>query len=185
MSPDVVSQEGGDIAFRAALPPGQRLFVLRYFVDSLGIPVPTPGEIEMLDVLVREPAPSMEIEGLVQEQSVQLEAGTTYRRFAGQGVTLPQVQVTMVEETPPPPVEWIAVLLALVLLGGGLLALRGAPRPKAAPAGPGRVEGRQALVLALARLDEEYEHESAPSADRTREYRRRRAELMDRLKALR
>ena len=97
MSEEVISAEGGDIVFRAALPPGPRLFVLRYFVDSLSVAIPTPGETEMLDVLVREPAPSIAIEGLVQEQSIQLEVGSTYRRFAGQEVTLPQIQISPVQ----------------------------------------------------------------------------------------
>lgn len=179
MSPDVISMIGQDIVFRAALPPGPRLFVLRYFVDSLNVTIPTPGEIEVLDVLVREPAPSIAIEGLVQEQSVQLEVGTTYRRFAGQEMSLPQIQITPVQETQPPPVEWIAVVLALVLLGGGLLAFRGRSRPTPVPVGDGG--GRQALLVQIARLDEEYEREASPSEARTREYRRQRADLMNRL----
>jgi hypothetical protein len=181
MSEDVISAEGGDIVYRAALPPGPRLFVLRYFVDSLGVAIPTPGETEMLDVLVREPAPSIEIEGLVREQSIQLEAGSTYRRFAGQGITLPQVQISPVQESDPPPVEWIAVALAFVLLGGGLLALRGAPRT--APQEAGGVGGKQEILLQIARLDEEYEGEDSPSGARTRAYEKRRAELLSRLRS--
>lgn len=180
MSPDLISQEGDEIVLRTPLMPGERLFVVRYFVDSLGVAVPTPGETEMIDVLVREPAPAISVEGLVQEQSIQMEpgAGSTYRRFAGQGVTLPQVRVSMVQETPPPRVEWIAVVLALILAGGGLVALRGRPGPAAAPAGP---EGREAVLFEIARLDEEYETEPSPSKSRANEYRRRRAELLARL----
>lgn len=178
MSEDVISQEGSDIVFRAALPPGHRSFYLRYFVDSLNVAVPTPGETGTLDVLVREPAPSIEVEGLTQDQSVQLEVGSTYRRFVGEGVTVPQVRVVMAEEEAPPPVEWIAVVLALVLAGGGLLALRSGSGPEAAPAG---AADRQAILVELARLDEEYESEASPSEARTREYKRRRAELMARL----
>lgn len=179
---EAITQEGDEIVFRAALQPGVQQFVLRYFVDSLSVAVPTPGDIEVLDVLVREPAPAIAIEGLVQEQSFQLEAGTTFRRFAGQEVSLPQVQIMPAEETPPPPVEWIAVVLALVLLGGGLLALRGGPRAAEAPAAG--AQGRQALLVELARLDEEYESEASSSEARTREYRRRRSELLARLRAL-
>jgi hypothetical protein len=179
MSTDIASHEDGDIVLHAALPPGGRMFVIRYFVDSLTITLPTPGETEMLDVLVREPAPSLEVEGLGQDQSIQLEAGTTYRRFAGQNVVRPSVRIVPAPETRPPPVEWIAVILALVLLGGGLLALRSGPRTAAATAG---ADDRQSILLQLARLDEEYESESSPSAARTSEYKRRRTEHMARLR---
>jgi hypothetical protein len=38
------------------------------------------------------------------------------------------------------------------------------------------------VLIEIARLDEEYEAEPSPSAARTREYKRKRAELMRRLK---
>jgi len=182
MAGDVVGYEGGNIIFRAALPPGERLFVIRYFIDSLEVTLPTPGETEMLDVLVREPAPTLEVEGLVQDQSIQLEAGTTYRRFAAENLVVPQVRLMMGEDAQPPPVQWIAVLLALVLAGGGLMALRGGARTAAAEVRGGGTGGRQSLLVELARLDEQYESETSPTAARTSEYRRRRAELMERLR---
>jgi hypothetical protein len=181
MSADVVTYEGGDVVFRGVLPPGERTFVLRYLVDSLEVTLPTPGETEVMAVLVREPAPSLEVGGLTQGQSVQLEVGVNYRVFSGENVVVPQVRISMVEETEPPPVEWIAVLLALVLAGGGLLAFRGGAR--ASPAAAPRGAGRQALLVELARLDEQYESEKSPAAARTNEYRRRRSELMERLRS--
>lgn len=184
MSDDVVSYERGDIVFRAALPPGGRLFVIRYFLDSLAVTVPTPGETEVLEVLVREPAPAIQVEGLEQGQGVQMDDRTSYRLFAGQAVTLPQVRITMAEESSPPPVEWIAVLIAIVLAGGGLIALRsgsGRVSGPAAAASAGVVD-RQAVLLELARLDEDYESQGSPTAARTKAYERRRAELMARLR---
>jgi hypothetical protein len=183
MSGEVVAHEGGDVVFRAALPPGERLFVIRYFLDSLAVTIPTPGGLGVFDVLVREPAPAIAVEGLVQDQGIQLEAGTTYRRFAAQDLTLPQVRITMAEESRPPPVEWIAALLALVLAGGGLVALRGRERATPARVAGGGASGRQAFMVELARMDEEYESERSPSSARTREYRRRRAELMEQLRS--
>lgn len=183
MSTDIVTYERGDVVFRGALQPGARMIVVRYSLDSLAVTVPTPGETGMLDVLVREPAPTMEVEGLAQDQSIQFDAGVTYRRFVGQNVALPQVRLALVEEEPPPPVQWIAVVLALVLAGGGLMALRGSARRGAAEPAPVEAVGRQALLLEIARLDEEYEREKSPSAARTREYRKRRAALMERLRS--
>lgn len=182
MSSDVVTYEGGSIVFRAALPPGERLFVIRYLVDSLAVTVPTPGETGVLDVLVREPAPAMEVEGLAADQGIELEAGVTYRRFVGENVVVPQVRILMMEESRPPPVEWIAAVLALLLAAGGLLAFRGGPRAATAGARSG-AGGRQALLVELARLDEQYESEKSPAAARTSEYRRRRSELMERLRS--
>ncbi|MDH3207658.1 MAG: hypothetical protein OEO79_13735 [Gemmatimonadota bacterium] len=184
MSADVVAYVDGSVVFRAALPPGERLFVVRYFVDSLALTIPTPGGAEMLDVLIREPAPAIAVEGLVQEQGIQLEAGTTYRRFAGENVTVPQLRLTMVEEAEPPPVEWIAVVLTLVLAGGGLMALRGGARSGTAAREAKGAGGRQSLLVELARLDEQYEGEPAPTAARTRQYKTHRAELIERLRSL-
>jgi hypothetical protein len=81
------------------------------------------------------------------------------------------------EATGPPPVEWIAVLLTLVLAAGGLLAFRGRGRVAPVPR-----DDRQALLVRLARLDEDFEREPSTSAAATREYRRRRAELLERIK---
>lgn len=181
MSANVVGYETGEVVFRGAVPPGPRLFVVRYYLDSLAVTIPTPGGTEMMDVLVREPSPSFDVEGLAQDQPIQLEAGTSYRRFAGQNVSVPQVRLVLVEEEAPPPVEWIAVVLALVLAGGGVLALRG--RSGAAPAQATAGQGRQAILLEVARLDEEYESLKSPSAGRTKEYRRRRAELLKGLRS--
>jgi hypothetical protein len=41
---------------------------------------------------------------------------------------------------------------------------------------------RRAILVDLARLDEEFERKAAPSSSARREYQRRRAELMRRLK---
>jgi len=183
MSANVVGYEGADLVFRGAIPPGPRLLVVRYFLDSLAVTIPTPGITGAMDVLVREPSPSFDVEGLTQVQPIQLEGGASYRVFSAENLTLPQVRLTLVEEEAPPPVQWIAVVLAMVLAGGGVLALRGRSTAdaasKRAPAG----EGRQAILLEIARLDDEYEALASPSAGRTKEYRRRRAELLKRLRS--
>lgn len=185
MAADVITREGNDMVYSGALQPGQSPFlVVRYFVDSLEVTIPTPGETATLDILVREPAPAISVEGLVREQNVSM-TGSTYRRFAGQGIEIPEIRITMAEEEAPPPVQWIAVALALVLLGGGLLALQRGRSKEVAPArggGGGGGAGRQGVLIEIARLDEEYEAEPSPSAARTREYKRKRAELMRRLK---
>ena len=174
---DVATYEEGQFVVRAALPPGERLFVVRYLLDSLEVSIPTPGETEAFDVLVREPAPPLVVEGMAPAESIELDVGQTFRRYAAENVTLPSVSITVGEPTGPPPVEWIAVLLTLVLAVGGLLAFRGRGRVAQVAR-----EDRQALLVRLARLDEDFESEPSPSAAATREYRRRRAELLERIK---
>jgi hypothetical protein len=179
-APGVVSYEAGAFIVRAALPPGERLFVVRYLLDTPEVTIPTPGETELFDLLVREPAPPLEVDVLQQLESIDLEAGQTFRRYAAENVATPFVRVVRGEETEPPPVHWIAVVLALVLAAGGLVALRGG-----AGRAPVRADDRQALLVQLARLDEEFERESKPSAAVGRDYQQRRAELMGRLKTSR
>jgi hypothetical protein len=178
LSADVITYEEGSLVVRAALPPGERMFVVRYTLASPEVAIPTPGATGMFDVLVREPAPPLEIDGLTPAESVELEGGSTYRRFAGEDVSTPFLTVALGEEQSPPPVRWIAVGLAAVLAAGGLLAFRGGSRrPK-----PVRVDARHELIVELARLDEEFQGRTSPSKAAKQEYQSRRAELIRRLK---
>jgi hypothetical protein len=180
VSSEVATYEDGHFVVRAALPPGERLFVVRYILDTPEVSFPTPGKTELLDLLVREPAPALIVEGMTRAESIELEAGETFRRYAAQNVSLPFVRVTLGEEEGPPPVQWVAILLTVVLAGAGLLAFRrrGGDRAVVRPR-----EARQTLLVQLARLDEEFERRKSPSTEVTREYRRRRAELLQRLKS--
>jgi hypothetical protein len=175
---DAASYEGGELVVRAALPPGERLFVVRYRMDSVAIAIPNVGTPETFDVLVREPAPPLEVEGLDSSDRVELEAGSTYMRFSGSDVSAPMVRILVTEEVGPPPVHWVAVILAMTLALGGLVALR-------APVLSGTetvVEDRQSLLVQVARLDQEFE--AGPGTpDERRAYQRRRASLLARIRA--
>lgn len=182
ISADVITYEGGGLVARAALSPGERLFVVRYTLASPAVEIPTPGTTEIFNVLVREPAPPLVVSGLSPGEPVGLENGGTYRLYAGEDVAVPSVGVTLGEERRPPPVEWIAVVLALVLAAVGLVAFRRASTRSPAPA-PSRSEPRQALLLELARLDEDFERQRSPTAAAKQAYQQRRAELLRRLKS--
>lgn len=132
---DAATFEEGDLVVRAALPPGERLFVVRYRVDDLELGLPVGGRTEALDVLVREPAPPLEVEGLELLDRIELEPGSTYLRYSGAELTVPEVAITPREETAPPRVEWAAVILALLLTGAALFILR--PPTGAAAPSPG------------------------------------------------
>jgi hypothetical protein len=178
MSADVVTYDAGSIVVRGAVPPGERMFVVRYTLASAEVSIPTPGPTPVLDVLVREPAPPLDITGLARAESVELDPGATYRRYAGDNVTLPSIQVTLGEEVGPPPVQWIAVILAAILAVGGVVAIRsGSPRAPTRAASSRRDD----LLLEVAQLDEAYERQKSPSEAASKEYQARRAELLRRL----
>ena len=188
--------EDGSLVVRAAIPPGERLFVVRYFVGSLGIEVPNRGPTDALDVMIREPAPPVEVEGLSLLDRIELEAGSTYRRYTGADVTAPSIQIVESEAAGPPRVEWVALVLALVLGAAGLYVLRPGmgPVPASAtamassvdPPGESRADAaseRRALLLEVARLDEDFAAREAGPGERRR-YEARRAELIRRIRAL-
>jgi hypothetical protein len=176
---DAAVFENGELVVRAALPPGERLFVVRYRVDSPLMEVPNPGEPEALDILVREPAPPLEVEGLELLDRVEVEAGSTYLRFSGTDVSRPTIRIVESDVSGPPRVEWAAVVLALVLAAAAAILLH--PGRSPAPAEP--APDRNALLLRVAQLDEEFDRPdlAAPDLD---EYRRRRTDLLRRIRSV-
>jgi len=177
---DAATYEDGELVVRAALPPGERLFVVRYEVPSPEIAVPVGGVTETMDVLIREPAPPLDVEGLELLDRIELEPGSTYIRYSGSDVEAPRITITASEESSPPRVEWAAVVLAFVLVLAALFILR--PQRDLAPAAPAPAS-RQALVRQVAILDEEFEGEGASEESRL-EYERRRRELLARIRTL-
>ena len=175
---DAASFEQGSLVVRAALSPGERLFVVRYRLDSPIVEIPNRGVTEALDVLIREPAPPLDVEGLELLDRVELEAGTTYMRFTGADVAAPSVRVVETEPERALDTKWIAVILTMVLAGGGVVALR----PKGA-APQQQTMDRRSLLAQVARMDEDFESsESTPAA--RREYQKRRAELIREIRSV-
>lgn len=188
LSLDGTSFENGVVSVRAAIAPGERVFVFRYTVDDPFGLVPTPGNTEMFDLLVREPAPRVGVEGLDLAGRVEVEAGSTYRRYSGIDVGPERVRVVESQVEGDLPVAWITVVMGLALAMVALFVLRG--RHGLATAGgpevggaPTAAMGRQALLMEVAKLDEAFEANPSPSdADRA-DYAARRAELLRRLRA--
>lgn len=172
--------EDGSLVVRAALPPGERIFVVRYQVESPFLTLPVRAPSEVLDVLVREPAPPVEVDGLELIDRIELEAGSTYLRFSATDVEVSAVEIRGGEEVGPPQVEWAALVLAMVLAGSGLFVLRRgqlAPERIAAP-------DREALLFQIAQLDEEFAKVN-PESEAYRTYRRRRSDLLRRVDRIR
>ncbi len=151
----------GALEVHAPFPPGDRLFVVRYDLPSLETTVPLQGVTGAVEFLVREPAPAMRVEGLRADAPVELERGSVYRRWWGEAVTTTALQVRLGEETEPP-LAWIAVGLALFLVGAGswMVMRRGAPDP--APAG---APTRRATLLEIAHLEEAAAQGQVPGAE--------------------
>ncbi|HSG49897.1 MAG TPA: hypothetical protein VLA43_18885 [Longimicrobiales bacterium] len=160
--PATTRVEEGYLLVSAPLPPGPRQLVVRYTVDSLTVDIPLPGGVAEMDLLVREPAPPVQVQGLVPAESVEMEPGVRYRRFSGVGV--PSTTLRMIQEEAPFvfPVRWLAVVLGLVLAGVGVYVVRRAPggAPPAGPApgrAPERGPTREELVREVAGLDDALE----------------------------
>jgi len=173
--------EDGALVVRAALPPGERLFFVRYVVARPTIEIPNLGSTEAFDVLIREPAPPLEVEGLTLTDRVELEAGSTYLRYSAADVTAPTVNIVEGAEERAPPFAWVAVILTMILTVSGVLLFRA--QPDRAPAGRTGPD-RDALLREVARLDENFEA-SEPDQAQTRAYRRRRAELIAQIRSVR
>lgn len=173
----------GNLQIRSAVPPGERLIAVRYFVADPFLELPMPGRTENMELLVREPAPALEMDLLQPMEPVEIEAGTTYRRFSGANLAGTVLRLREGQGTGGFPVEWMAVILALVLTGFGVMAASRGTAPVPVPV-PTTDATRQSLILEVARMDEAFEALPAPTDAEREAYERRRRELIRRLKAL-
>ena len=183
VAPDVIELDDGDLVLRAPMAPGSRMFVVRYVLDDMFTAIPTPGVIDQFEVLIREPAPLMDVEGLSFLTRVELEAGSTYRRYSGRSVDLASIRLVAIDAPTQPPVKSVAVLLAILLAGMGLFALRGTGLFLAGETPVSPDANRHGLLVQVARLDDDFEAQADPSAAARSLYERRRAELLRRIRA--
>ena len=173
----------GRLRAYAALPPGERVFVMRYLVPDPFVTLPLPGETEVLEVLVREPAPRIEAPALQSGLPVELEEGSTYRRFSGSELSDARIRLLEAQESTSLPLGWIVVGLALLLASVALWAVLDRPGrdPKPVPTVTDQEGERKALVREIALLDREFEARGDPTPDERAAYRNRRRVLLDRL----
>ncbi len=152
--------------------------MIRYRLAELASTIPAPGRTAMFEVMVREPAPPLRVEGLEPMDVVSLEPGSTFRRYGGS--ELVDVSLTLVEtgDQGPPPLEWLLLLTTVMLAAGGFLAYARPRRRVAAGQGPGL--GREALILEVARIDDALAE--APEPDVRSEILERRAALLSLLR---
>lgn len=158
MTPDAVELIDGHLLVTSSLPPGMREFVVRYRLADPFVTLSLPGFTGEMELLVREPAPPLEVTGLQPAPSVEMEPGVTYRRFVEDSLLEATVTLSQGERQPVVPTRWLAVGLALVLTIASLYSVL---RPRAAghhevpvPLAVTPFERRQMLLLEVARLDE-------------------------------
>ena len=209
VSPDDVRLDRGAIEVLAPFPPGDRLFVVRYDLPSIEATFPMPGVSEVVEFLVREPAPAMRVEGLRADAPLEIERGSVYRRWWAEGTRDIAPRILLGEETEAP-LAWAAIALALLLVGvGSWLVLRpgmrggtqgGAPGTRGPLAGAQGASGhsasaggsaasvavagralrtRHSILLEIAHLDEEIEAGRLGTEDAER----RRTALLEELEA--
>lgn len=171
----------GQVHITAPFPPGERLFVVRYGLASPFTSVPVRPGTANLEVLVREPAPPMDMSGLAQAAPVALDEGAVFRRYIASEAPPETVTIARGSERSEPPVRGMAVLLALVLAGvaAWTLQARFGPLPRRVPSGP--PPDRRALILEVAQLDEAFSALADPTPEERGAYEARRGELLRRL----
>jgi hypothetical protein len=180
---DAMGFEGGDLVVRAPLSPGKRLFAIRYDVPDPYLQLRLPGITEHLDILVREPAPPLDAPGFTAMDRIQLEAGTTYRRYAATQIRDGSVKLTRGKPPQSPPVRWYAVVLSMILAGAGLWAFRKGSVP-VLPRPTRGADSRRALLVEIAQLDDAFAARGDPSLEERKAYEARRKELLRRVRML-
>jgi hypothetical protein len=124
LSPGSVTFEDGGVIVRAPVLPGDRLLVFHYELPSLETELPLPGTTGVLELLVRQPAPSLRVDRLQAAGPMEIERGVSYFRWWGEGLEDQVVRIRPGEDRGVP-VAWIAVGLAFLLaVVGGWLVLR-------------------------------------------------------------
>ena len=170
--------EGTTLVASNPVLPAENYYVVQYDLESIEFDLPLPGETGIVQVMVREPAPAVRVEGLARQPSEELEFGATFMRWAGQTLRDQSIAIRMGEEGGPTVLAWTSLGLALVLVAAGSVAIRG--RDASAPVS-GRRRIRRDIVVDIAKLDEAYAGIEQPGRGATARYRRRRRALVSEL----
>ncbi len=170
----------GRMHVTAPVPPGERLWAVRYTLPGHEFVAPLPGSTEIMEVLVLEPSPPTAVTGLRPVAPIEIEEGATYRRYTGDGLVDDAVGLLLGEEPGELPLEWMAVILTLVLAWLALYAFHRDPARGTASL----ADERRRLLREAAVLDEAHAREGKTGSKARKAYRRRRARLLERIELL-
>ena len=183
LPPDGVEFGEGSVKMTHPLSPGKHLLLIRYWIRDREFALPLRGRTEAFDLLVREPAPSLSIPELTAAQPIEIEGGETARHYSGRDLVDLEVHIKESQGARAVPMEWIAVVTALLLAMAGIIARRRSPVASREPRPPAAVD-RGSLLLQIALLDEEFASGVDPNREVEREYRRARAALIEHLRSI-
>ncbi len=147
LAPEAMVFDGGKIQLNAALPPGERVFLMRYEVESDVLVMPVNQEVDRFEFLALDPERAISLSGLVEAEPVELD-GLTYRRFVAARLAPTVIRVSsrgLLDTHSAIPVLASALALALALVGAFL-----ASRSK----GQRQPRNRSEALVHVARLDE-------------------------------
>jgi hypothetical protein len=178
-TPEAVNIVDGSLRISSPIIPGIRQYMIRYRLTEPRLDAALPGPVAQVDLLIREPGPELTVLGLQSAEPVELDPGTTYRRYTAVNLEDARVRVLPGAGSRPFNMAWIAVALALVLV---ITTFWTARYPAGAPIAEGPspvlpVELRERLLLEVATLDESLESAAPSSTERERALERRRGLL--------
>lgn len=184
LSPDAFRFTSGRFEVYSPLPPGDRFFLVRYHLPEDELTVPTPGLIQRMEILVREPGPEAEFSHLVRGPPVELEEGNVFRSYVADNFRGAEIEGRIVGGGMEIPASWLGIFLAALLGGVGVWGYRRGAGELAIATAPSEEGSRAGLLLAIAELDQEFEGSQDHSNDEQRRYRAKREDLLERLKSL-
>jgi hypothetical protein len=126
VTPDAVGFRDGGVEFRGPFLPGDRLLIIQYDLEAVEFSIPMPGRTDFVEVLVRDPAPPLTIEGLTPRPPVAVEEDSRYDRWTGEDLRDRVVRIREGTGPSAPLPAWMAVVVALTLalFGIGLVVAR-------------------------------------------------------------
>lgn len=173
-----IQLEGSEVISGKPLTPGSSRYIVQYDLPSLDFEVPLPGDVEIMRLVMEEPAPAVQVGGLARMEPVEIEPGEFVAYWAGEGLVDQEVSLSFGEVAAPvPAVVWFALGL------GGLLALAGIWGVNRRTISPARTAGgevvrdRSSVLLDIAQLDLAFDGRGGAGFGRE-EYHARRAALM-------
>ncbi len=174
LAPEGASFSGGRVHVSTPFPPGELAYAFHYRLPEDRFTLPVEGDTRSMELLFREPAGDLTVAGLASVGPLDLD-GTTFRRFAGREMA-PSVVVVEPGALPAPfrSMPLLAVLLGLALAAAGSILVLRSRLPGTKTTGRRRRE----LLIAIARLDEEWNAGDLA----VEEYDRRRRRLLRDLK---